>query len=318
MEELVDAGSFRLVPKTAMRWRKPIAIGEKYGSWHIEGYGELYEKDGQQLYAGTCEGCGCKSHTLLPNNLRKGQYHSCYYLRDRAGFTANGYTVVRTQWHEDAVHWLVRNTASGEEELWSPPRVEIELVGDLTTIDAECAKAIRDAAFKGEDSPMLRELETTVAEVQFYLPLAHKRKGDALGHIFPRKLCPTPRTRVASWHPRLLRWIDPKKNSQMCSLAWVSQYADPVVVAASQALFAMCLEDLYRLFPEGRMGSESGQGGISAKRRERFGLPTRKAEWAAWRREETAIRGMYEGYADPATLDGSEVYGGYDLTFGSP
>ena len=217
-------------------------------------------------------------------------------LRDRAGFTANGYTVVRKQWHDDAVYWLVRHGETGEEDLWSPSRVEVELVGDLRSLDNDCAKAIRDAAFKGEDSPILRDIGTTVAEVQFYLPMNHYTSGDQLGHIFPKKLCLTPRARVASWHPRLLRWIGKEMNGQMHALAWIEQYVDPVVVASSQELFAMCLEDLHRLFPEGYYGHKHGRGRISAKRRAQFSLPSRDDEVAGWRREAAAFEAIYDGY----------------------
>ena len=150
---------------------------------------------------------------------------------------------------------------------------------------------------------MLREIGTTVEAVQFYLPKSSYARGDHLGHIFPRKMCLTPRTRVASWHPRLLRWIGETKNSQMGSLAWLEMFADPVVVVASQELFAMCLGDLHRLFPEGYWGHRHGRGRITAKRRAVFGLPTREAEVAAWRREAAAVEA---------------VYGSYDLTSESP
>jgi hypothetical protein len=293
----VQVGHFRRGSKTASHHgRNPIAFGEAYGGWHTSGYGEIRESDGAQLYAGTCEGCGFVSRRLEPGNLRKGQRHSCSQFRDHAGLTANGYTVVHKRWHKDSVHWVVRHIETGKEELWSPPRVEIDLVGDLGSLDSECAKAIRGAAFKGEDSPILREIGTTVAEVQFYLPKSHHTRGDALGHIFPRKMCLTPRTRVASWHPRLLRWIDKPKNSQMSSLAWLEMFADPVVVVASQELFAKCLEDLHRLYPDGYWGHKHGRGRITAKRRAVFGLPTREAEVAAWRREAAAFEAIYDGY----------------------
>jgi len=304
-------GNFRRGFRTSVRHgENPIVFGEKYGNYRIGGYGEVTDR-GVQLYAGTCEGCGFESRTLRADNLRRAKKHECSKLRDRAGFTANGYTVVKKQWAEGAVHWVVRNTETGREELWTPSRVEVDIAGDLALLDRECAAVVRAAALRGEDSPVLREVGTTVAEVQRYLPLSHYTRGDHLGHIFPRKLCLTPRTRVASWHPRLLRWITPERNQQMGSLAWLEMFADPVVAAAARVLLAMCLEDLHRLYPEGQKRHKRGRGKISDLRRERFGLPTRDEEIAAWEREKTAIRGMYGGYADPATLDGSEVYGGF-------
>ena len=96
----------------------------------------------------------------------------------------------------------------------------------------------------------------------------------------------------------------------MHSLAWVSQYVDPVVVVSSQELFAKCLEDLHRLYPDGYWGHKHGRGRISAKRRELFGLPTRDAEWAAWRREVATFKAIYEDCSILANLDGSEVDGG--------
>ena len=308
---VITASNFRRGFKTSMRHGvNPIAFGEKYGGWRIDDYGGSRETNGEQLYAGTCEDCGFESRTLQAGDLRGGVRHECCMLRDRTGFTANGYTVVRKQWHDDAVYWLVRHGETGEEDLWSPSRVEVELVGDLRSLDNDCAKAIRDAAFKGEDSPILRDIGTTVAEVQFYLPMNHYTSGDQLGHIFPKKLCLTPRARVASWHPRLLRWIDKTKNTQMGSLAWLEQYVDPVVVVSSQELVAMWLEDLFRLFPDGRKGHLQRRGGISKTRRKRFGLPTLKAVWAAWRREAAAIEAIYDGYGILTNLDGSESNGG--------
>jgi len=310
-EKLVKVSVFRSIPKTSRRQGvNPIAIGEKYGNYRVSGYGEFREGDGHQLFAGACEDCGFESRTLHSGHLRRGRRHECSKLRDRAGFTANGYTVVRKQWHEGALHWLVRHAETGAEEYWSPPRVETELVGDLLALDKECAKAIRDAAFRGLDSPMLREIGATVEAVQFYLPRCRHNKGDELGHILPRKMFHSPRSRVASWHPRLLRWIDKTKNVQMGSLAWVGQFADPVVVASSRVLLAMWTADMQRIYPEGYYGHLHGRGRISARKRALFGLPSRDAEWTAWRREAEAIEAIYDGYGILTNMDGSEVNGG--------
>ena len=95
----------------------------------------------------------------------------------------------------------------------------------------------------------------------------------------------------------------------MGSLAWIEQYADPLVIVASQELFAKCLEDLRRLFPDGYWGHKHGRGRISAKRRAQFGLPSREDEVSAWRREASAIEAIYDGYGILTNMDGSEVNG---------
>ena len=301
---------FRAGKKTAVRHgEEPITFNRKYGSWYVTGYGDLNAR-GRQLYAGVCTGCGCESRGLWASHLRRNAHHNCLRIRDRSGYTANGFTVVRRQWHEGLVRWVVRNTATDVAELWTPARVEVDLVGDLHALDKECGMAIRAAVFKGEDSDILREIGTTVAEVQRYLPLDQYNRGDQLGHILPRKMFHTPRSRVASWHPRLLRWIAKTKNVQMHSLAWLEKFTEPGVVASSRELLAMWTADMQRLYPDGYYGHLHGRGRITAKRRALFGLPSRDDEVAAWRREAEAFEGLYDGYGILANIEGSEEVGG--------
>ena len=245
-----------------------------------------------------CHGCGAE-YWLSYSTLVNGHRHQCMKLTDYAGFRTAGYQVVEKQWHEESLHWLVR-LEGGEKRLVPHKTVRADVTGDLKELSDACSLAVRIAAKEGRELPLLKLIGVTVEEVQFYLPLAHRRSArDHLGHIFSRKHCLTPEAVVASWHPANLRWTDPTFNSQLNSLIWSSKLADPVSHAHCVWLCAKWWADLNQQHPDGIGRRDKLAGGkITPAKRALVGMPSREEELATAKAEINRVASLYEGYAE--------------------
>jgi len=195
-----------------------------------------------------CLVCG-EEYTTEYGNLRKGQKHQCAKSADYFGFTTDEHRVGEKIWHDGSLHWNVEHIASGEVGLWRHSTVSISLVGDLGKISRDCAIAIRQAARYGKHSQILEDIGTSVEEVQLFLPDSQHSEGYHMGHIVPKSRFFTPRGIVASYHPKNLRWIEPRENMSLGAAVWAERLDCPCAAEYARLLADLWLEDRAKHYP---------------------------------------------------------------------
>jgi len=195
-----------------------------------------------------CLSCG-EEYVASYTQLRSGSQHKCVRSVDYSGFTTDEHRVVEKVWNDESLHWNVEHIPSGNVELWRHSTVSISLVGDLGRISRDCAIAIRQAARYGKHSQILEDIGTSVDEVQLFLPDSQHSEGYHMGHIIPKSRFFTPRGVVASYHPKNLRWIEPKENMSLGAAVWAEKLDCPSAAEYARLLADLWLEDRAKHYP---------------------------------------------------------------------